>query len=188
MNTAREDARIKAVLLDSSKLKSAGLDEASGCRKEPLKRFRESGKPVIAAADFFTQRAYFLAAHSDRIYLNPMGGVLLTGFGIYQNYYKTALDKLLVQFHVFRVGSYKSALEPFMRSNMSDFDREASSAVLEVLVGLPTNTDVASGRGIDPQAIDDYINHFPERLAEHAGDAARLALAFGLVDGAEDRG
>ncbi len=180
IDLAREDSRIKAVLLDLSKLKSAGLSKLQDVRGA-LKRFRESGKPVVAAADFFTQRTYFLAAHSDRIYLNPMGGVLLTGFGIYQNYYKTALDKLLVQFHVFRVGSYKSALEPFMRSNMSDFDREASSAVLEVL-WASYKKDVASGRGIDPEAIDDYINHLPERLAVHAGDAARLALAFGLVD------
>lgn len=180
LNLAREDSRIKGVFLDSSKLKSAGLTKLQDIRAA-LKRFRESGKPVIAAADFFTQRTYFLAAHSDRIYLNPMGGVLLTGFGIYQNYYKTVLDKLLVQFHVFRVGSYKSALEPLMRNNMSDFDKEANSAVLEVL-WASYKQDVAGDRGIDPEAIDDYINHFPERLAVHAGNPARLALAFGLVD------
>jgi protease-4 len=110
-----------------------------------------------------------------------MGGLLLTGFGIFQNYYREALDKLQVHFHVFRVGSYKSALEPFMRSNMSEFDREASSALLEVLWAA-YKKDVADARGITPELIDDYINHFPEKLAEHGGDAARLALAFRLVD------
>jgi protease-4 len=146
-----------------------------------IERFRQSGKPVIAAADIYTQRAYFLAAHSDRIYLNPMGGILLTGFGVYQNYFKAALDKLLVQLHVFKVGTYKSALEPFVRNDMSEFDREANSALLEVL-WTSFKADVAGGRGIDAGTLDDYINHFPERLAEYAGDAARLALAFRLVD------
>lgn len=180
IDLASEDGRIKAVLIDSSKLKSAGLTKLQDIGAA-LKRFRKSGKPVIAAADYYTQRAYFLAAYSDRIYLNPMGGVLLTGFGIYQNYYKTALDKLLVQLHVFRVGNYKSALEPFMRNNMSEFDREASSALLEVL-WASFKGEIAGGRGIDPEAIDDYANHFPEHLADHAGDAAQLALAFRLVD------
>jgi protease IV len=180
LDQAREDNRIKAVLLDLSKLKSAGLAKLQDVGAA-LKRFRQSGKPVIAAADFFTQRGYYLAAHADRIYLNPMGGVLLTGFGIYQNYYKAALDKLMVQFHVFRVGTYKSALEPFMRSNMSDFDREANSELLDVL-WASYKKGVTSARSIEPEAIDDYINHLPERLAEHAGDAARLALAFRLVD------
>ena len=177
---AREDTRIKGVLLDLSRFKSAGLTKLQDVAAA-LKRFRESGKPAIAAADYFTQRGYFLAAHCDRVYLNPMGGVLLTGFGVYQNYYKSALDKLLVQFHVFRVGSYKSALEPLMRSNMSDFDREANSALLEVLWAA-YKQDVSSARGIDPQVIDDYINNLPKRLAEHDGDAARLALDFSLVD------
>jgi protease IV len=180
VDLAREDHRIKAVLLDTSKLKSAGLTKLQDIGAA-LKRFRESGKPVIAAADYYTQRAYFLAAYSDRVYLNPMGVVLLTGFGIYQNYYKAALDKLLVQFHVFKVGSYKSALEPFTRNSMSEFDREANSALLEVLWGS-YKKEVANARGIDPEVIDHYVNRFPERLADHAGDAARLALASGLVD------
>jgi len=180
LELSKEDTRIKAVLLDLRNLRSAGLTKLQDVGAA-LTRFRQSGKPVIAAADIYTQRAYFLAAHSDRIYLNPMGGVLLTGFGIYQNYYKAALDKLLVQLHVFRVGTYKSALEPFMRNNMSEFDREASSALLEVL-WASFKADVAGLRGIDPKALDDYTNHYPERLADHGGDAAQLALSFRLVD------
>jgi protease-4 len=180
LNLSREDARIKAVLLDLSKLKHAGLTKLQDVGGA-IKQFRKSGKPVIASADFFTQKAYFLAAHSDRIYLNPMGGVLLTGFGIYQNYFRTALDRLLVQLHVFRVGTYKSALEPLMRNSMSEFDREASSALLDVL-WASFKADIAKARGIDPETIDDYTNHFSDRLADHSGDSAQLALAFKLVD------
>jgi len=185
VDLAREDLRIKALLLDFSKLQSAGLSKLQDIGSA-LKRFRESGKPVIAAADYYTQRNYYLAAHSDRIYLNPMGGVLLTGFGIYQNYYKTALDKLMVRLHVFRVGSYKSALEPFMRNNMSEFDKEANSALLDVFWDS-YKRDVARGRGIEPAAIDDYVNHFPEKLAASTGDTAKLAMTFGLVDDLKTR-
>jgi protease-4 len=180
LDHAGKDPRIRAVLLDLSKLRGAGFSKLQDIGTS-LKRFRESGKPVIAASDIFMQRNYYLAAHADRVYLNPMGGVLLTGFGIYQNYYKSALDKLQVQFHVFRVGSYKSALEPFMRDDMSDFDRSANSALLEVLWASYKN-DVAGQRRIDPASIDDYVNYFPNRLAAVRGEAAQLALSFGLVD------
>jgi len=111
-----------------------------------------------------------------------MGGVLLTGFGIYQNYYKSALDKLLVQFHVFKVGSYKSALDPVLRNDMSEFDKEANSALLSVLWNS-YKAEVAGLRGIAPQSIDDYINTFPAQLAVSGGDAAALALSRRLVDG-----
>jgi protease-4 len=180
LDHAKEDSRIKAVFLDLTKLHGAGLSKLQDIAAA-LKRFRESGKPVIAASDFFTQRNYYLAAHANRVYLNPLGGVLLTGFGIYQNYYKAALDKLQVQFHVFRVGSYKSTLEPFMRNDMSDFDREANSALLDVLWTSYKN-DVSGQRGISPASVDEYVNHFPNRLAAFHGDTAQLALSYGLVD------
>jgi protease-4 len=182
---AKSDSRIKAVLLDTGKLKGAGLSKLQDIGLA-LKRFRESGKPVIASGDFFMQRAYYLAAHADRVYLSPMGGVLLTGFGIYQNYYKSALDKLQVQFHVFRVGSYKSALDPLMRNDMSEFDRSANLTLLESMWSAYKN-DIASQRGIDSSSLDDYVNHLPDRLAEQKGDAAQLALSWGLVDALKSR-
>jgi len=180
LELAKGDPRIKAVFLDLTKLHGAGLSKLQDIAAA-LKRFRESGKPVIAASEFFTQRDYYLAAHASRVYLNPMGGVLLTGFGIYQNYYKSALDKLQVQFHVFRVGSYKSALEPFMRNDMSGFDREANSALLDVLWTSYKN-DVSGQRGINPASVDEYVNQFPSRLAAFHGDTAQMALSYGLAD------
>jgi protease IV len=182
---AKKDPRIKAVLVDTSKLQGAGLSKLQDIGAS-LKEFRESGKPVIAFADFFMQRAYYLAAHADRIYISPMGGVLLTGFGIYHNYYKSALDKLQIQFHVFRVGAYKSALEPFMRNDMSDFDRAANSDLLDTMWSAFKN-DVARQRQIKPSSLDDYINNFSDRLAAEKGDAAQLALSCGLVDALKTR-
>jgi protease-4 len=178
---AAGDPRIQAIYLDLSKLKNAGLSKLQDIGAA-LKRFRESGKTIVAAADFYVQKHYYLAAYADRVYVHPMGGVLLTGFGIYQNYYKSALDKLLVQFHVFKVGSYKSALDPVLRNDMSAFDKEANSALLSVLWDS-YKADVAGLRGIAPQSIDDYVNNFPAQLAGSGGDTAVLALSRRLVDG-----
>ena len=178
---AAGDPRIQAIYLDLSKLKKAGLSKLQDIGAA-LKRFRETRKTIVAAADFYDQKHYYLAAHADRVYVHPMGGVLLTGFGIYQNYYKSALDKLLVQFHVFKVGSYKSALDPVLRNDMSQFDKEANSALLSVLWDS-YKAEVAGLRGIAPQSIDDYINTFPAQLAVSGGDAAALALGRRLVDG-----
>ncbi len=182
---AADDPRIHAVYLDLRKMQSAGLSKLQDIGAA-LRRFRASGKPIVAWGDFFNQRHYYLAAHADRVYLNPMGGVLLTGLGIYQNYYKSALDLLRIQFHVFRVGRYKSALEPVLRDDMSDFDREANTAVLNVLWGAYT-ADVAGLRGFDPRSLDDYINNFPAYLASAGGDMGALALDRRLVDGLKTR-
>jgi protease-4 len=180
IDAARDDGRIRGIHLDVSKLRAASLSKLQDVGAA-LKRFRQSGKPVVAASHLFTQRGYYLASHADRVYLDPMGGVLLTGLGIYQNYYKDALDKLQVRVHVFKVGDYKSALDPMLRNDMSDFDRRANSAVLDVL-WTAYKQDVAVQRRIEPGAIDDYVNHFPERLRAAGNDTARLALASGLVD------
>ena len=178
---AAGDPRILAIYLDLSKLKSAGLSKLQDIGAA-LKRYRKTGKTIVAAADFYDQKHYYLAAHADRVYVHPMGGVLLTGFGIYQNYYKSALDKLLVQFHVFKVGSYKSALDPMLRNDMSEFDKEANSALLSVLWDS-YKAEVAGLRGLEPQSIDDYVNTFPAQLAVSGGDAAALAVSRRLVDG-----
>jgi protease-4 len=180
IDAARSDERIVGMHLDVSKLQSASLSKLQDVGAA-LRRFRESGKPVIASAHLYTQRGYYLAAQADRVYLAPVGGVLLTGLGIYQPYLKDALDRLGVQVHVFRVGDYKSALEPALRNDMSEFDRRANAAVLDALWSAYTQ-DVAAGRGIDPAVIDDYVNHLPERLQASGNDSARLALDLRLVD------
>ncbi|MFO7707638.1 MAG: signal peptide peptidase SppA [Desulfobacterales bacterium] len=182
---AAADPRIQAMVLDLRKLQGAGLSklqEIGGA----LKRFRESGKPIIAWGDYYNQRHYYLAAHANRVYVNPMGGVLLTGLGVYQNYYKAALDRLRIQFHVFRVGHYKSALEPVLRDDMSDFDREANTAILSTLWSAYT-ADVAELRGLDPKSLDDYINNFPAHLAAAGGRMGELAQGQRLVDGLKTR-
>ena len=177
---AGNDERIQLLVLDLRHMGGAGISKLQEIG-EALIRFKDSGKQIIAAGAVFDQEQYYLAAHADRIYVHPMGGVFLSGFGLYRQYFKTALEKLLVQFHVFRVGSYKSALEPFLRDDMSPDAKEANLAWLTVLWDN-FKTNLAALRGLEAPAIDDYINNISKHLAGVEGDAARLALDYGLVD------
>ena len=177
---AKDDDRIQMMVLDLRKMASAGISKLQDIGAA-LERFKSEGKQIIAFGDYFNQQQYLLAAHADRLYLSPMGTILLQGFGLYRMYYKTALEKLKIQFHAFRVGTYKSALEPFLRDSMSDYAKEANLAWLDVLWGDYKRV-VSQQRGLDSQQMDDYINNFPAYLAKADGDAAVAALHFGLVD------
>ncbi len=182
---AGKDPRIQALVLELRNLGRAGISKLLDIG-EALERFKTSGKQIYAFGEYFDQRRYFLAAHADQINMYPMGSVFLTGFGVYRNYFKTALEKLLIQFHVFRVGTYKSALEPFLRNNMSDYAKEASLSWLNVLWDT-YKTNVAQLRSLSPEHIDDYVNNGPALLARFQGDDARLALDYGLVDALKTR-
>jgi len=177
---AKDDERIEVLVLDLRKMGQAGISKLQSIGTA-LERFSGSGKQIFAFGDYFNQQQYYLAAHADKLYLSPMGAIMLHGFGLYRKYYKTALDKLQIQFHVFKVGAYKSALEPFLRDSMSDYAKEANLAWLTVLWDA-YKADVASRRGFSPQDLDDFINNVPGHLAEAEGDAALMALNLGLVD------
>ena len=107
LEAARTDTRIAAVHLELSALTSSGIDKLERIA-QAIDAFRESGKPVIASADFYTQQGYYLAARADEVYLNPEGLVFLQGYSTYRTYYKDAIDLLKVDWNVFRVGSHKS--------------------------------------------------------------------------------
>ena len=165
---AKDDGRIELMVLDLRKMENAGISKLQAIGAA-LDRFRGSGKPIFAYGDYFNQQQYYLAAHADRIYLSPMGAVLLNGFGLYRLYFKTALDKLQIQFHVFKAGTYKSALEPVTRDSMSEYAKEANLGWLTVLWEAYTS-DVAQRRGFNPQSMDDYINNISDYLAQADGD------------------
>jgi protease-4 len=182
---ARTDPRVQLIVLDLERLRGGGITKLHDVGTA-LREFRESGKQILAYGGIFTQQQYYLAAHADRVYLDPMGAVFLTGYGVYRNYYKSALDKLLVRMHVFIVGTFKSALEPFLRDDMSAPAKTANLAWLEDLWGA-YRSDMAGLRPLEPEDFDAYINRYPELLAEAGGDSARLALTSGLVDGLKTR-
>lgn len=182
---ARHDKRIKAVVLDLSELESAGMTKL-GDLKGALGRVRGTGKPVIATADRYNQYGYYLAAHADEVWLNPQGMVLIEGFSRYARFYREGLDRLGVEWHIFRVGEYKSAVEPFLRSHMSPEAKEANLAYLNDLWDS-YRKDVATARRTTPEKLQDYVDNFPAHMQAAHGDAAGAALAAGLVDRVEPR-
>ncbi len=166
-------------------LKPQGLEAGVASAREiarALAKFRAAGKPIVAYADSLDQLGYHLAAQADEIWLHPMGGVILEGFGRYRLYYREALeDKLSLDVHLFRAGEYKSFGEPYTRDAASEEAKEADAYVLNGR-WRTFLADLAARRGTDPEQLAALIEGFPERLAAEGGDLARLALSAGLVD------
>ena len=177
---AQDDATIDAVVLELGALGGGGMSKLERVA-DAIKEFRESGKPVIATANFYSQGAYFLAAHADEIVMHPEGIFLPTGFDMYQNYFKDAIDKLKVDWNIFRVGTHKSAVEPFERNDMSALDRESRSRLIDQLWGRYRDGIVAA-RALDDGAVTDFADNFVDHLAAHNGDPAKAAQALGFVD------
>ncbi len=185
IDIAAGDDRIKMMVLQTDALEHSGISKAEELNAA-IQRFRQHNKSVVAIGDSFTQDQYLLAASADRIFMNPMGQVLLQGFGIYTNYFKQALDKLHVNVHVFRVGTYKSAVEPFMRDDMSPEVKENHLVWLQSL-WQQYKERVAVRRSISPEKIDEYINRIDTVFASTEGDAARAAVDWQLVDAVKTR-
>jgi protease-4 len=182
---AKDDKKIKALVLDLDEMAGAGLSKLQDIGAA-LKRFKDSDKIIIAVGDNYSQNQYYIAAYADQIYLHPMGRVGLMGYALYRKYIKSALEKIMVEFHVFSAGTYKSVLEPFLRNDMSEAAREANAAWLNTL-WQAYKTDVAAQRGLKTEHIDDYINNLVSHLAKVKGDTARLAIEQGLVDALKTR-
>lgn len=180
LDSAGSDDRISHLILDTSYLEGAGiakLEEISTA----LLNFKQSNKPIIAVADDFNQAQYFLAAHADHILLNPLGSVMLTGFGAYNSYYKDALEKLRVNVHIFRAGIYKNAVEPLSRNNMSAAAREETQDILDQLWHF-YSSKIEELRGLENGTIDNLANNLHTKVTEVEGDFALLAQREGLID------
>src|SRR3546814_358568 len=183
LETAAKDNRVKAVALDLDVFVGGGQAALSRVG-EAIDMVRRANKPVIAYATGYSDDAYQLAAHASEIWLNPMGGVLITGPGGSILYYKGLLDKLGVTANVYKAGNYKAAVEPYIRSDMSPEAREANEALAAALWENWLD-DVRRAR---PQAkIADYVSAPVDRIAAANGDTARAALAAGLIDKIGDR-
>lgn len=176
-----QDPRIRALVLRLDQLQDDGgfskLQEIGAA----IEAFKTSGKKVYALGDTYTQGQYYLAAFADEILLHDMGGVDLEGFGAWQPFFGEAIDKLGVNMHVFRVGEYKSAVEPFERNDMSNEAREANLDWLEDLWQMYL-AGVSGQRGISPLVIENSINNLDAELAVYQGNLAQFALGLGLVD------
>ncbi|MBT5219566.1 MAG: signal peptide peptidase SppA, partial [Woeseia sp.] len=178
---AKDDERISAVVLDLSAMPGGGLSKLKRI-SSAIEDFKQSGKPVIATADYYGQGSYYLAAHADTVYMHPDGALVLSGFGSYRNFYKTAIDKLKIDWNIFRVGTYKSAVEPFMRDDMSVESEAALLAVLDQL-WVRYMSDVEAARSLDSGVIQDVLENLIAHVEAMNGDLAQLALEQGFVDG-----
>lgn len=185
IRAAARDRRIAVLAIDLEHFDSAGqpvLEELS----RALREFRASGKKVIAFGTEFTQDRYYLAAQADEIYLDPLGFVLIDGYGRYRMFFKQALDKLGVDINVFRVGSFKSAVEAYTRQDMSPEDREESLAYLNVLWSSYQSA-MTRARKLPPNAIANYVNTLSTTVPATGGNAAEVALRAGLITGIKSR-
>jgi protease-4 len=185
IEAAGEDSRITAIYLDLGGLGGASLPKLQEVGRA-LDAFRASGKPVIAYSDYYDQRQYYLAAHADEIYLDPQGVVYVDGYANYGLFLKDAIDRLAIDWNVFRVGEYKSAVETFTRNDMSPAEREESLVWLGTLWGT-WKADVGAARGFEPERLQAYADGAAEALRAAGGNLAQMALDAGLVTALEGR-
>jgi len=180
IHRAAGDSDIKQLVIDPSYMWGIGLAALKDVG-HAVDAFRSTGKPVIAVADNMGQHQYYLASLADEIWLNPNGTVWIDGYSSYRHYYREGLEKLEVEINLFRVGEYKSAMEPFIRDDMSPAAEEAGRFWLGSLWQQYLE-DVSTHRGIPLENLQDAIDDLPNRIEAVGGDFARYALELGLVD------
>ena len=185
IRAAAKDKRIPVLAIDLEKFDGAGqptLEELA----RAIHEFRATGKKVVAFGTEFTQDRYYLAAQADEIYLDPLGFVLLDGYGRYRMFFKEALDKIGVDINVFRVGSFKSAVEAYTRTDMSPEDKEESLAYLNALWNN-YQVSMTRARKLPADAIANYVNTLSKTVPAAGGNAAQVALKAGLITGIKSR-
>ena len=177
---AATDERITSLVFDLENLAGPSTSQTLEI-SSAIEVFRASGKVVIAAGDFYSQAHYLLASQADHILLHPEGGMFLEGFSVYRSYLRSFLEKTRVTMHVFRAGENKSAVEPYLRDDMSEEEREVVSRWLEGL--WATYTELAeSGRELPAGTMDEFIASFVTQLDASGNDLAETMLAAGWVD------
>lgn len=177
---AKDDDRITSLVISTKYLWGIGVTKLQDL-SDAIEDFKTSGKKVIAFDDNFSQTQYYLASQADEVYMSPQGGVFLTGFSRVGTYFKSLLDLLEVNMHVFKVGTFKSAVEPFIRDDMSEEAKLANRAWLGDL-WQDFMSDLATRRSITTDDISAYINNYKESIAEYEGNSAQLAVDKGFVD------
>ncbi|HCG6517186.1 TPA: signal peptide peptidase SppA [Vibrio parahaemolyticus] len=177
---AKDDAKVSGLVLALRDLPETNLTKLRYIAKA-LNEFKASGKPVYAVGDFYNQSQYYLASYADKVYMAPDGGVLIKGYSAYSMYYKTLLEKLDVSTHVFRVGTYKSAIEPFIRDDMSDAAKESATRWVTQLWSAFVD-DVTTNRNINVKVLNPTMEELLTEMKSVDGDLAQLAVKMGLVD------
>ena len=177
---AANDDQITGLVLKLDNLQGGGISKLEEVG-QAINEFRQSEKPVIAYGDDFSQQQYYLASYADQIYLNPLGSIALTGYGVYRNYMKEATEKLSLEFNVFRVGEFKDAIEPFLRNDMSPSSRQHTQDWVNSLWKQYTDK-VETNRDLNPGAVQSFIDNMHLNLKQAGANTANLAISAQLVD------
>lgn len=186
LEAAKTDKKIERVMLELDKLQPSGFASMREVTVA-LQELRAAGKQVVAFSENMSQSQYLLASQANEVYLDPMGGVVLEGLGRYRQYFRTGLqDKLGVDVHLFKVGEYKSAAEPYVLDAASPQAKEADLFWMND-VWQRYLADIAKARKLDPAQLAAGIDTMPEGIAAAGGDLAKFALQQKLVDGLKTR-
>ncbi len=174
LDKAARDPKIKGIYMDVTILQAgtATIEEI----RDALLKFKESGKFIIAYADAYSQGAYYLASVADNVYLNPEGMIDFKGLSAQLTFFKGTLDKLDVDMQIIRHGKYKSAVEPFMRKDMSDANREQMMALVNGIWNRLLK-DISDSRNIPVEELNTIADGL---LLQKPEDAVKMRLVDGL--------
>ncbi len=180
LEVASKDERVKDLVLR--------LDNISGTGQAvlydvglALKKVKDSGKRIIAIGDDYSESGYYLASFADEIIMNTEGWILIDGFGRSKMYYKSFLDKLKISFNIFRVGTFKSAVEPYLRDDMSEAAKEANLAYLDVLWSSWVDI-VSENRSLTPNGIQYLVDNTDKLVKKSGKGTAEAFFQYGMVD------
>ncbi|MHB1543973.1 MAG: signal peptide peptidase SppA [Gammaproteobacteria bacterium] len=177
---ATHDPRVKAIVLETDHFSGGGMPEIDAVRRA-LFRFEKTGKPVVAIGRSYDNAQYLLASAATEIYLSPEGGVIPSGFGIYEPYMAKLLKRIGIHVYVVRVGKYKDAVEPFLRNSMSQPSRKQWSAYFDSIWNRYVD-EVSVARHLKSGVLTRYIDQAAVHLAHSGGNLARYALQAHLVN------
>jgi len=186
LRMAAEDEDVTALLVRFDGLTGATPAALHAIAAE-MAAFRESGKEIVAYGDAYLNGSWFLSAQADEIYMHEMGAAGVSGFAQFRTYFADLLERLNVTVNVYRVGTFKSALEPFLGNEMSEAAEEANRVVFGEIWDS-YKTIAGQGRGLAPGAIQAYGDELPQLMTAAGGDNAQVALDSGLVDHLVGRG
>ena len=180
LETAASDDRVQDIILSLDNINGTGQAVLYDVGNA-LQKIQEADKNIIAVGDYFTRSGYYLASFADEIIMNSDGLVEMDGFGRSRLFYKSFLDKIKVDFNVFRVGTFKSAVEPYLGNEMSEAAKEANLAYLDVLWSSYKDV-ISKNRGMTSEEIQYLVDNSDAILTEEGLSSSEAILNYGLVD------
>ena len=182
INHAAKDDRLSGILIDFSNASFAGISTAITI-SEQIATLKKSGKPIIAYSEVLSTGSYLMAMHAEEIFVHPSGAVAINGLGGYRDYNEELLEKLRITIHNYSQGDYKSAVEGYTRSNMSEPDRKQTEEIINPLWN-DIKKRVASARKIDSSILQLFVDDYSVPMVEEADyNAQSFAVDRGLIDG-----